>query len=323
MSLGYMTSDELLASIKLRCATPISQITFSDENLLAFAQEEIELKLLPNILAVKEEFYVTLATIPLVDNQSDYEIPYRAVGNKVRSVFYEQSPGTMLSLAHVPIELLNNYTINTFPYQFAGFVLENDHLKLVPKIASGAQGNLLVRYYLRPNSVVKMARGARITSIDRTTGVIEVVNGATGAKTVPTNININGQIDFIKGKSTNKTYSFDISAASVNAAGGTITFALSDIPDQLVVGDWICTAGETVIPQVPPELHVMLAQAVACRILESIGDSQGLQNATAKLQEMEQKLLSVIDSRVESPFRKIVVTNSILIKGRVSRRRYY
>lgn len=318
-----MTSTELLASIKLRAAVPMSQISFSDDDLLAFAQEEIELKLLPSILAVKEEFYVTLATIPLVDNQSDYEIPYRAVGNKVRSIFYEQSPGTMLSLAHVPMELLNNYTINTFPYQFAGFVLENDHLKLVPRIASGAQGNLLVRYYLRPNTVVKMSRGAKIRSIDRTTGIIQVSNGATGLSTVPSNITLSTQVDFIKGKSTNKTYSFDKSIVAVNSAGGTITIDPSDIPSELVVGDWICTAGETVIPQIPPELHVMLAQAVACRVLESLSDTQALQNATAKLQEMEQKLLSVIDTRVESPFRKVVITNSILIKGRVSRRRYY
>jgi hypothetical protein len=323
MSLGFMTSAELLASIKLRAAVPISSITFSDEDLLSFAQEETELKLLPSILAVKEEFYVTLATIPLVENQSDYEIPYRAIGNKVRSVFYEQQPGTMLTLANVPIELMNNYTINTFPYQFAGFVLENDHLKLVPRISSGVNGNLLLRYYLRPNKIVKMARGARIRSIDRTTGVIEVSNGATGANTVPSNITITTQIDFIKGKSTNKTYSFDIDPAAVNASGGTITFATGSIPEQLVVGDWICNAGETVIPQVPPELHVMLAQAVACRVLESLGDTQGLQNANQKLAEMEQKLLSVIDTRVESPFRKIVTTNSILVKGRVSRRRYY
>ncbi len=323
MALGFMTSEELLASIKLRAAIPISTITFTDEDLLSFAQEEIELKLLPSILAVKEEFYVTLATIPLVDGQSDYEIPYRAIGNKVRSIFYEQSPGTMLSLANVPLEMLNNYTINTFPYQFAGFVLENDHLKLVPRIGSGARGNLLLRYYLRPNNVVKMSRGARITSIDRTTGVIQVVNGSTGLSVVPSNFTLTTEIDFIKGKSTNKTYSFDITPTALNAAGGTITFDPSDIPSELVVGDWICNAGETVIPQIPPELHVMLAQAVACRVLESLGDTQGLQNANQKLAEMEQKLLSVIDTRVESPFRKVISSNSILIKGRVSRRRYY
>jgi hypothetical protein len=289
---------------------------------LSFADEEIELKLLPSILAVKEEFYVTAATIPLVQNQNDYEIPYRAVGNKVRSVFYQQTPGNLISLAHIPIEHMNLYTSDAYPYQFAGFMLENDHLRLLPTIGSGQVGSLIVRYYLRPNSIVPMSRGALIRSIDRTTGVIEVSNGATGANTVPLNITINDEIDFIKGKSTNKTYSFDISPASVSASGGTITFDPNNIPDQLVVGDWICNAGETVIPQVPPELHVMLAQAVAYRVLESLGDTQGLANANQKLAEMEQKLLSVIDSRVESPFRKIALSNGLLNRSRYRRRRF-
>jgi hypothetical protein len=97
-------------------------------------------------------------------------------------------------------------------------------------------------------------------------------------------------------------------------------FNPSDIPERLSVGDWICLAGETVIPQIPSDLHVMLAQAVACRVLEAIGDSQGLQNAAAKLQEMEQKLFNVIDSRLESPGRKCIPLNGLL---RPNRRRYY
>jgi hypothetical protein len=321
MALGYMTSAELLSSIKLRCAAPISNVTFSDADLLSFADEEIELKLLPSIMAVKEEFYVTLSNIPLVAGQNNYEIPYRAIGNKIRSIFYEQSPGNLISLAHIPVEHMNLYTSNAYPYQFSGFMLENDHIRLLPAIGTGNTGTLVLRYYLRPNSIVAMSRGARIRSIDRTTGVIEVSNGSTGANTVPSNITITGQIDFIKGKSTNKTYSFDIDPASVNASGGTITFATTDIPSELVVGDWICNAGETVIPQVPPELHVMLAQAVACRVLESLGDTQGLQNANQKLAEMETKLLSVIDTRVESPFRKATLSSGLLNRSRYRRRR--
>lgn len=323
MARGYMNADDLLASIKLRAAVPISQISFEDDDLLRFAQEEIELKIVPSILAVKEEFYVRTVSVPLVANQNSYEIPYRAIGNKVRSAFYEQAPGTLLNLANIPIEHISLYQTNTFPYQFAGFYLENDHITLLPNIGSNPTGNLVLRYYLKPNTIVQMNRGARIRSIDRTTGVIEVSNGATGANTVPANININTLVDFIRAKPINKTYDFDVAPASINATGGTITFALDSIPAELEVGDWICSASETVIPQVPSDLHVMVAQAVACRVLESLSDTQALQNATAKLQEMEQKLLSVIDTRVESPFRKVVSPNSTLLKGRTYRRRYY
>jgi hypothetical protein len=321
MATGYMDSAKLLESIKLRAAIPMSQVTFSDSDLLNLANEELELKIIPSVLAVKEEFYVTLSTIPLVANQDDYTIPYRAIGNKVRSVFYEQSTGNLMKLANIPMEHLNEYQYSNGG-TLAGFVLENDHLKIVPSVGSNPTGSLSLRYYLKPNAIVEMSRGAKIRSIDRTTGIIEVSNGDTDADTVPSNINVNVQVDFIRAKPINRTYSFDIDLVSVNATAGTITVDPDDIPAGLEVNDWVCTAGETVIPQIPAELHSMLAQAVACRVLESLTDTQALTNATAKLQEMEQKLLSVIDTRVESPFRKVVSPISLLNNGRF-RRRFY
>lgn len=318
-----MTSEELIASVKVRAAIPISQITFSEEDILRFAQEEIEMKMLPNILAVKEEFYVTEEDIPLVAGKSSYDIPYRAIGGKVRSVYYRDSGGSLLTLANISIENLIEYETSNFPYQFAGVCLQNDQLKLVPSNDSNSGGALQVRYYLRPNNIVLMNRGAQIKSIDRITGVISVVIGETNTTQVPQNITAGTLIDFLKAKPSHKTYDFDIAPLSVNNGSGTITFNPSDIPDELAVGDWICSAGETVIPQIPSELHSMLAQAVACRILESLSDTQALQNATAKLQEMEQKLLSVIDTRLEAPNRKVVSTNSLLSKGSFFRRRYY
>lgn len=323
MALGYMNSEDLLESIKLRAAVPMSQITYQDEDLLRFAQEEIELKIVPSVLAVKEEFYVTPVQLPLLPNTSNYDIPYRAIGNKVRSVFYRQSNDNLLRLAHIPIEHINEYQDTSYPAQASGFCLENDHIKMLPSIGANPQGSIEMRYYLRPNTVVMMARGAKITSIDRDTGVITVVNGSTGVSKVPTNININTQVDLIRARPINKTYKFDITLAAVNAAGGSVTLALDDIPEDLVVGDWVCTAGETVIPQIPPELHVMLAQAVACRVLESLTDTQALTNATTKLQEMEMKLLNVIDTRVESPFRKVVSQSTTFLSNRRNRRRYY
>ena len=323
MPFGYMNSDELIRSVKIRAAVPISQITYSEEDILRFAQEEIEMKMLPNILAVKEEFYVIEEDVPLVSNKADYDIPYRAIGGKIRSVFYKQTSGYLLQLANIPIENLNLYQTNNFPFQFAGIVLQNDQIKLVPSIGVNPVGSLIMRYYLRPNNLVLMSRGARVKTIDRTTGIVTVAIGNTTTSAVPANITSGSQIDFIKAKPSHKTYDFDITPIAVNTGSGTITFNPSDIPEQLAVGDWICSAGETVIPQIPSELHSMLAQAVACRVLESLTDTQALQNATAKLQEMEQKLLSVIDTRVESPGRKVVNTNSMLNKGRLFRRRYF
>lgn len=305
MSKLYMDSNELLNSIKLRAAVPLAQISFTDSDLLNFATEEIELKVMPSVLAVREEFYVTTETIPLVANQSNYKIPYRAIGGKVRFVYLQSSDTTIQPLAQIAMEHLPNYQQSSFAYQNSGFYLQGDELILLPPITGAVSGNLVIKYYLKPNQVVETSRGAQITQINTTTGDITV-------DSVPSNIAAMTEVDFIQSKSNHKTKAYDIMLNAANSTTKVINVNPSDIPSDLEVGDFICSAGETVIPQVPSELQVMVAQAVACRILESIGDTQNLANASAKLQEMEAKLLNVIDSRVEAPSRKIVNTNSFI-----------
>ena len=78
------------------------------------------------------------------------------------------------------------------------------------------------------------------------------------------------------------------------------------IPAKLRVDDVISLPEETIIPQIPIELHPMLAQRVVMRCLESLGDTAGLQLAGAKLADMEAKTGSLIDNRVESSPMKIV-----------------
>lgn len=309
MSKLYMDSDDLLNSIKVRAAVPLAQISFTDTDLLNFATEEIELKVVPSVLSVREEFYVTTESIPLVSGQSNYKIPYRAIGGKVRFVYFQSTDTTVHSLAQIAMERIPEYQQSSFAYQNAGFYLQSDELILLPPITGPTTGSLTIKYYMKPNKVVETSRGAQITAINTTTGDITVDN-------VPSNITATSEIDFIQSKSNHKTKGYDVVVNAVNSITKVINVAPANIPADLAVGDFICTAGETVIPQVPSELQVMVAQAVACRVLEAIGDTQGLSNATAKLQEMEAKLLNIIDSRVEAPGRKIVNVQSFINNGR-------
>jgi hypothetical protein len=300
-----MTSSDLLASIKSRALIPVAQSAFSDADLLNFATEELNLKLVPSILSVREEFYVTTASVPVVSNQSNYKIPYRAIGGRVRFVYFSQADNRDVALAQVSMEDLIEYQASVVSFQNSGFYLQNDEIIIVPSITGAASGNLKFKYYLKPNSIVELERGSKITAINTSTGELTVDD-------VPDNITSSSEIDFIGSTGNFKTKGFDIEPSAVNSTTNVITVAVGDIPYDLQVGDYICTAGESVIPQVPAELQVMLAQAVACRVLEALGDTTGLQNANAKLTEMEGKLLTVIDARVEAPGRKIVNRNSLL-----------
>ena len=88
--------------------------------------------------------------------------------------------------------------------------------------------------------------------------------------------------------------------SQVTNTEGTIT-----VPEKLIVNDVIALSEETIIPQIPLELHSMLAQRAAMRCLESLGDVPGLQSAAAKLADMEVKTGMIIDNRVESSPQKI------------------
>jgi hypothetical protein len=81
-------------------------------------------------------------------------------------------------------------------------------------------------------------------------------------------------------------------------------------------------AQECFIPQIPQELHSMLAQRVSCRCLEALGDMQKLQMANAKLQEMEKRTDNLIDNRAESSPQKVVNSKGPLSRT-ITGRRYY
>lgn len=173
------------------------------------------------------------------------------------------------------------------------FYVEGNEIVLLPESRDYTGGSLLMSFYLRPNALVAKSRAMTITAVDRITGVITV-------DSVPTIFMAGATIDLIKTRSPHNTLAWDVAIVSTDTANNTITLAAADIPDTVKVGDYICLSEECIIPQIPTDLHSMLAQRVACRCLEALGDQTGLAAANTKLAEMESKGSTIIDSRVES-----------------------
>ena len=55
---SYLNSTALIASIKQRAMVPESQVTFTQQDFLNFANEEMQIGLVPAILQFHEEFLV-------------------------------------------------------------------------------------------------------------------------------------------------------------------------------------------------------------------------------------------------------------------------
>lgn len=302
----YYTVDDLITSVKNRGMIPEGQITFQDNDLLRFANEEIKENLIALILGVREDFYMTPADIQL-GTGNIYNIPYRAIGSKIRILKPLTNNVEGAPLVPIPPDLSwastnTNYTV----LKSVGYYVQDNQFVVVPNSQSLGTGTLRLYYYLRPNDLVAVNRCSKITAIDTTTNTVTV-------SSVPSNINTSVLLDIVQAKPNHKIYNYDLNAV-VNSLTKTITFT-NTLPIYLEVGDYVCTAGETPTPQIPVDIVPILEQSVVCKVLEALGDSEGLKNAYARLQKLEKNLYNIIDNRIEAPGKKIVNYGGFLRQG--------
>lgn len=310
----YLTTNSLISSVVRRANLPITQVTFKTEDFTQFATEELDMALLPYILSHHEDYYLTSVTIPLEQGVSRYEIPYRAIGAKLNDVAYQNSDGQKFEMTRISKG-------DTPYYQFGAlgnsnqllkvFYIEGNDIVLVPELKTEVyqSSSLIVSFYIRPNGLVEETRAMTITAIDTATGIISV-------NSVPTIFAGGKAVDLIKTKSPHNTLAWDVVLSSVDYTANTITVDPASIPHTLKVGDYVCLAEECIIPQIPTDLHSMLAQRIACRCLEALGDQAGLQAANAKLAEMEQKGSTIVDSRVDEAPMKVLNRHGFLRSSR-------
>jgi hypothetical protein len=198
------------------------------------------------------------------------------------------------------------------------YYVQNNKIVLLDHVNSSNDDSLCMVFYIKPSKMVQEERVGVITGINTTTGQITL-------SSIPTNFNLNVEYDLYKAESPYNILKIDLSAMTINTTTKTITFNPDDLPSELQIGDHLALAGESIIPQVPTELHAMLAQLVACRVLEALSDTEGLQLAMVKLEQMRNAAGNLIDNRVDDSPKKIInrysVVRTSVYSSRFSRRR--
>jgi len=312
----YLTSNSLIESAKLRALLPETQVTFREEDFLRFANEEMDTAVMPYVMSFHEDYFLFTEDVLLEDNVNKYEIPYRAAGNKLREVSYLDNAKNIYEMTRISVEDLSYYQYNTGGSNspIRAFSVQNNDIVLQPEQNFIGSGYLRMYYYLRPNQLVSEDRVLVITDINRTTGQISVDKQ-------PSLYNIGTLVDFVQVKSPHRCLDIDLSITNVDTINNVVSVDPADIPRKLKVGDHVCLAEECIIPQIPTDIHSLLSQRIACRCLEALGDQQGLTAANTKLAEMELKLGSLVDSRVEGAPLKVVNRHSLLRNSRRQLRR--
>lgn len=290
------TTAKLLVSINRRAFAPTGQTTFETPDLLEIADEETMSTILPNIVSVREEFFVYHTDYTIVANQAAYDIPPRSVGMIVREVHFINDSGNILDLDRMePEEIATTIPSGGDPTKF---YLKNNQIYLY-RTPSTANGTLRVYFFLRPGNLIESSDGAVITAIDTATKVVTV---GTIVSTWAT-----GDIfDLIRKDGGHEYRDFDLTSTTVS--GNDITFAT--LPSTLAIGDFVAAQGESQVVQLPPDYQPCLAQAVAAFILDNM-NIPGSEKAYIRLNKMLDAAQKLVTPRVHGAPRLINPPNWI------------
>lgn len=396
----YLTSSELIRAVKNDIAIPLTQNTYTDEDLLDFASQELFLGQVPAILEHHEEYFVYRKLVPLETNVSKYDIPDRAIGMKLRDIKYIDVQGNEFDMTDIGLSNSDYFQHTNGSDNPRYFYVENDEITLVPAVTGNITGSLLMKYYLRPNSLVVNERAGICTNLVKQ---IQIVNASVGSgdtitigdyiltagtdfaigvsntatatnistainelddedisatsvddtvsvlfqdrtldfdtdntaafiissrlgvqvEEMPENFTDGMYIDFLQTAGGHKTFSYDIKVPRTGVSSDTVFFNDSDVPEKFEVGDYICEAGECIIPQIPSDLHMLLAQRTSARILSALGDTEGAMGKMSNVQMLEGKQATIVDNRVESSPKKIFNRYSLLRQGKRGRNRRF
>jgi hypothetical protein len=301
-----MDSEALLHSIRNRAAIDDhGQVGYTATDLLNYANSEMHYELLPWMRQVREEYLVVSELIPL-GSKAHYEINPRAIA--IRDVLYRPS----LTGGRVRLGLYTRDQVADDFYQArsisqpAGFYLENNHIVLLPDTGTSFAGFLEVPFLFRPGNLVEVSGVRKVQNVSNKT--VTLTEAIPSGWTASTRFDVHGPNSSAHIKVWN--------APVVTASGTTLIFTNnidgSDFGTHAVAaGDYVCLTGEAAVPGLPVELHAVLAQATACRVLESLGDINNLQASTAELERMKNNVIPLINNRVEG--RAKVIKNHGLI----------
>lgn len=303
------TTTALLSSIRRRAMLPGSSTeTFTDADLLAIATEELQTDILELWLSVREENAVREITQSITSGTASYNVPERAAAETLRQL-QVLSGSDYVDLFRIEPEDVEDYGSSTTGSP-THYYFRDNAVVLVP--SPSASGTLKFVYHRRPSALVATSAVATISSIDSGRTVI------TTTATIPTTHVSGITVDVVDEKPGFRAIVQDYTTTATTS-GTTITVTTA-LPSSVAAGDYVCLSGESPVPQVPPELHPLLAQRTAMKALEAMGDSHMVQ-AGQIYEQMRERAMKLMTPRSVGATRYLINEHGPGFKSRFGRRR--
>lgn len=258
----YLTSDDIIEAVKRKISLPTYQSTFTEEDILRFANEEMMSSQVPSVLSYHEEYFVTTKEVSLVSNRSRYPIPDRAIGQKLRDLFYRDNAGNLVEMTRIAQDDRAFFQYRSANADLYTYYLEGNDVVMVPDIGSSPTGSLFFVYFLRPNQLVPSDRIATITGFSKTVTVDNTSLTAGDTLTIDDQVftavaGAPSANEFQIGATSN------ISAANLASAVNTNTVAVATVASNVVTLTYL-TLSISVTSSDSSALSVQSTQGLVC-----------------------------------------------------------
>lgn len=298
-----LTTNQLIEQIKRDASIPASQIKYQNVDFIAFLNNAMESKLIPQLISVDQDFFVNYKDIPLVASQSSYRLPDMAVCWVIHEIGYVTSAGDYRVLPRLTRGTEQKNNTSSEP---SGFYLQDGSVIVAPSTSTIPSGCLRIYYYRRQNDLTLITNCGKVTNV--ADGGLDYV---ITVDTAPVGTSVGA--DFIKGSSPYELICVD---STITLVGTTITVSKSGFSSIPEVGDYVAQTGFTPIPHIPDAWHYILASYAARKCLIGNGDEKILQLLDTEIASYLQNLKQVVKNRAKGSPKKRVSRNPFLTLSR-------
>lgn len=287
-------TEELIKTIKRACAVPTSQLTYTDEDWTALANDMLQTKVVPLVMSTREEYFVTFED---VFSPADGVIPFpkQAVGSKLRTVAYisQQNPLILINLPRIDLDVVAGVGFYNI-WTLAGFYIQGENIVLYPNTSVPTNTPIRLYYYKRTLYLAAPDQYGRVVEVDPLTGTITL-------DYLPLTWQVGDTLNSVSSEPN-----FTVTNPLMTVSALSSPTIIVDNVEGISVGDYISQEGYSAIPQVPIEAMNYLAQLTAVIALEGLGDREGMAAAEKVAESLKESLLVMISNRVDGSPKKVI-----------------
>lgn len=290
------TAYGLVGQIQTKISAPDVQALFENNDYIFFLNQELNNNLIPEIKQVNNELFVVPVDITLVPGQAAYTLPTQCIGESVRSI-HQVFPGDPTGQTEFQIRRLTTEQISAYwngltllpvlNNQVYGFYIQGNQVIFYPApTQQSTVQKIRIRYFRQPNNLVSTTLCGQITAINTNTNTLTLSFIPSSWSPTTTNVCV---ISGIPPFSTEVESTPIVSISTPDIVLGSVA--------GFNVGDWVTTAGDSPIPQIPYSAFGTLVQAATVAVLQSAKDQVGMELAQQTLTALYAQMLKSLQPR--------------------------